>query len=156
MILATRVDYRLLHGQVAVSWTSGLGANCILIANDKVSTDSVRKSAMRLAKPQGVKLVIKNIEDSIKAINSGVTDKYKLFIVVNSIDDVYKLVQRCNQIKSVNLGLTTSREGTKNISKNINITDSEEKELKEMVSNGIEVEIRAVPDDHKVLVKSVL
>ncbi|MQS98597.1 PTS sugar transporter subunit IIB [Companilactobacillus halodurans] len=156
MILATRVDYRLLHGQVAVSWTSGLGANCILIANDKVATDSVRKSAMRLAKPQGVKLVIKNIEDSIKAINSGVTDKYRLFVVVDSIDDVYKLVQGCNQIKSVNLGLTTTREGTKNISKNINITGSEEEKLKVMVNNGIEVEIRAVPDDHKVLIKNIL
>lgn len=35
MVLMTRVDCRLLHGQTAVSWTSGLGADCILIANAK-------------------------------------------------------------------------------------------------------------------------
>lgn len=29
MVLMTRVDCRLLHGQTAVSWTSGLGADCI-------------------------------------------------------------------------------------------------------------------------------
>ena len=44
MILMTRVDCRLLHGQVAVSWTSGLGADCILIANDEVVTDDLRKT----------------------------------------------------------------------------------------------------------------
>ena len=65
MILMTRVDCRLLHGQTAVSWTSGLGADCILIANDAVITDELRKTTMKLAKPAGTKLVIKNMEDSI-------------------------------------------------------------------------------------------
>ena len=87
MVLMTRVDCRLLHGQTAVSWTSGLGADCILIANDSVATDDLRKTTMKLAKPAGAKLVIKNIEDSITALKSGVTDKYKLFIVVESIED---------------------------------------------------------------------
>ena len=82
MILLTRVDFRLLHGQVAVSWTSGLGADCILIANDQAANDKLRKTTMKLAKPSGVKLVIKSIEDAVQALNSGVTDKYKLFIVV--------------------------------------------------------------------------
>ncbi|MBA1434131.1 PTS sugar transporter subunit IIB, partial [Bombilactobacillus bombi] len=68
MILKTRIDCRLLHGQVAVSWTSGIGANCILIANDKVVNDHLLKTTMRMAKPQGCKLVIKNINDSIKPI----------------------------------------------------------------------------------------
>lgn len=60
MILMTRVDCRLLHGQTAVSWTSGLGADCILIANDAVVKDDLRKTTMKLAKPSGTKLVIKN------------------------------------------------------------------------------------------------
>ena len=34
MIKMLRVDHRLLHGQVAFSWTGYLGVNCILIAND--------------------------------------------------------------------------------------------------------------------------
>ncbi|HBM5487354.1 TPA: PTS sugar transporter subunit IIB, partial [Enterococcus faecium] len=76
MIILTRVDHRLLHGQVAFSWTQSLGADCILIANDDVPNNEVRKTTIKLAKPQGVKLVIKNIADSIAALQSGVTDKY--------------------------------------------------------------------------------
>jgi len=47
--------------------------------------DELRKTTIKLAKPPEVKLVIKNIADSIEAIKSGVTDKYKLFIVVESV-----------------------------------------------------------------------
>lgn len=90
MIVLTRVDHRLLHGQVAFSWTQTIGADCILIANDDVPTNEIRKTTIKLAKPQGVKLVIKSIDDSIAALKSGVTDKYKLFIVVESIEDAYK------------------------------------------------------------------
>ena len=78
MIKLLRVDHRLLHGQVAMAWTQSLDSDCILIANDAVVNDNIRKTTMKLAKPNGVKLVMKNIEDSIAALNAGVTDKYKL------------------------------------------------------------------------------
>ena len=93
MIKKLRVDHRLLHGQVAFSWTSALNADCILIACDAVVSDELRKTTMKTAKPNGVKLVIKSISDSVKALNSGVTDKYKLFIVVESIADAATLIQ---------------------------------------------------------------
>ena len=81
MIKLLRVDYRLVHGQVAISWSRHIGADCILVANDEVAKDEMRQSMLRLSKPQGMKLVIKSIEDSVKSIKSGVTDKYKMFIV---------------------------------------------------------------------------
>ena len=149
MVLMTRVDCRLLHGQTAVSWTSGLGADCILIANDSVATDDLRKTTMKLAKPAGAKLVIKNIEDSITALKSGVTDKYKLFIV-ESIEDAAKLALAVPAVDKVNLGLVKAKEGTRNISKSINVLPKEEALIREMADAGIEVEIRQVPNDKKI------
>jgi len=77
MIKMMRVDHRLLHGQVAFSWTSALSADCILIADDETASNELKKSAMKLAKPNGVKLVIKNVDEAIKSLKKGVTDKYK-------------------------------------------------------------------------------
>lgn len=37
MIKLLRVDYRLVHGQVAISWSRHIGADCILVANDEVA-----------------------------------------------------------------------------------------------------------------------
>lgn len=156
MIKLLRVDHRLLHGQVAFSWTQELGADCILIANDDVPVNELRKTTIKLAKPQGVKLVIKNIADSIAALQSHVTDKYKLFIVVESVVDAEKLVSACPEIQQVNLGGIKAREGARNISKAVNLLPEEETLVKKMIQKGVEVEIRQVPKDKKIYAKDVL
>lgn len=155
MIKLLRVDHRLLHGQVAFSWKSHVDADCILIANDGVMKDDLRKTSIKLAKPSGTKLVIKNIEDSIAAINSGVTDKYRLLIVVESIKDASELVKKCG-IKHLNLGGTKATTQTKNISKAVNVTEEETAILKELVADGVNVEIQMVPNDTPVKVEKVL
>ena len=145
-----------MHGQVAFSWTQSIGADCILIANDDVPNNEIRKTTSKLAKPQGVKLLIKSIEDSIAALQSGVTDKYKLFIVVESVKDAYQLAKACPQIKQINLGGIKSKEGTRSLGKAVNVLPEEEKLLEQMIADGIEVEIRQVPADKKIAAKEVL
>lgn len=83
-----------------------------LIANDAVVNDNIRKTTMKLAKPNGVKLVMKNIEDSIAALNAGVTDKYKLFIVVESIEDAYRLVLKDVQEYALSILVVVSQRKT--------------------------------------------
>ncbi len=151
MITFLRVDHRLLHGQVAFSWTQYVGTDCILIANDDVPNDELRKTTIKLAKPPSVKLVIKNIQDSIEAIKSGVTDKYQLFIVVESVDDAWRILREVPEIKSINLGGIKAKEGSKNISKAINLLPDEIEKLQALVQSGVEVEIRLVPNDRKQL-----
>ena len=58
MITLLRVDHRLLHGQVAFSWTQYVGADCILIANDSVPEDELRKTTIKLAKEGANKFLI--------------------------------------------------------------------------------------------------
>ena len=151
MITLLRVDHRLLHGQVAFSWTQYVSADCILIANDSVPEDELRKTTIKLAKPSSVKLVIKNINDAIEAIKSGVTDKYNLFIVVESVNDAWRIASAVEEIKSINLGGIKAKEGSKNISKAINLLPEEIEQLQQLVGKGVEVEIRQVPNDRKQL-----
>ena len=151
MITLLRVDHRLLHGQVAFSWTQYVGADCILIANDNVPEDELRKTTIKLAKPPSVKLVIKNINDAIESIKSGVTDKYHLFIVVESVNDAWRITSAVEGIKSINLGGIKAKEGSKNISKAINLLPEEIEQLQQLVGKGVEVEIRQVPNDRKQL-----
>ena len=136
MITLLRVDHRLLHGQVAFSWTQYVGADCILIANDNVPDDELRKTTIKLAKPPSVKLVIKNINDSIESIKSGVTDKYNLFIVVESVNDAWRIASAVEEIKSINLGGIKAKEGSKNISKAINLLPEEIEQLQQLVGKA--------------------
>lgn len=149
MIVLCRVDHRLLHGQVAFTWTQSVGSNCILIANDAVAKDDLRMTALRVSKPNGVKFVIKSVDDSLKALNSGVTDKYKLMILCESIKDAARLVEGYDKIKSINLGGIKNEAGKKQISKAISVNEEEVEILKELNDKGIELEVRMIPDDSK-------
>lgn len=151
MIKCLRVDHRLLHGQVAVAWFNHLGANTILIANDDVAQNEARKNVMRLGKPANAKLVMKGIDASIAAINSGITDKYDMFVVTESIEDAYKLIQGTQKIKSLNLGGTKPGANKTSISKAVSITEEERDLLDKLLAVGIEVEIRQVPSERKIL-----
>lgn len=147
MIKAVRVDHRLLHGQVAFSWTKILGTDCILIANDSVAKDSLRMSALRMAKPDGVKLVIKSIEDAVIALQSGVTDKYHLFIIVETIEDAYRLTEKLDFIKEINLGGTKSTDERKQISKAVFVSEQDCEYIRKMNDRGIYLNVQMVPDD---------
>ena len=114
------------------------------------------KYGIKLAKPANTKLVIKNMDASVEALVSGVTDKYKLFIVVESIADVYKLCKETGMIDKITLGGVKSREGTRQISKAVFTTPKEEELLKELITDGVTVEIRQVPSDSVIYAKDVL
>ncbi len=153
MICNVRVDHRLLHGQVVFTWIRSLGADCTLLACDDAATNEVRKTMLKLTNPVGNKLVIKTVEDSIKAINSGVTDKYKLFIVVESIEDAEKLTLGCDRIKGVTLGGTKPRpDADKTMNRVIFCTDEDLESLQNMVEYGIDLVSQQVPSDPKVIV----
>ena len=156
MIRFVRVDHRLLHGQVAFAWTKSLGTDCILIASDKVVKDEIHSSALRLSKPSGVKLVIKSIEDSIQALNSGVTDKYKLFIIVASIRDAWRLCENVPAIQSVNLGGVKSEAGKVQIGKAVYVSEEEKDLIRDIAARGIDVEIRMGPDEPSVKALNVI
>lgn len=151
MITVTRIDHRLLHGQVAFSWIKSTGSNCILIANDAVAADKLRMSALRLAKPEGVKLVIKSVEDSIAAITSGATDKYELFVIVESIEDAYRLAQGVNGetkvIPEIDLGGVKVEEGKRQISKAVFVSDAECDRIRELEAADVHVYVQMLPDE---------
>lgn len=147
MIKNVRVDHRLVHGQVAFAWTKALGSDCILVAGDKIARDELRMAALRMAKPAGVKLVIKNVEDSAAALNSGVTDKYNLFVVTESIEDVYRLSKLTPAIRAVTLGGVKLTDDRRQISKAVSVSEEECGMIREMADNGVKLEIRMVPDE---------
>lgn len=155
MIKMIRVDYRLLHGQVAVSWTSMLGADCLLLVSDTVLDDPLRLSSLKLAKPEGAKVVIKNLKDSIEALKSGITDKYKLFIVCENIQ-LAKQIAEAMDVKEINLGNTPYREDARQASKSIFLDAQDEEDVRQMVSNGMDIFIQMVPSERKINAQSIL
>ena len=149
MVKLLRVDRRLIHGQIAFSWTAYLNVDCILVANDDAANDDIRMTTLRLAKPKNTKLIIKSIDDSIAAFRSGKTDKYKIMIVVENVDDAYRLAKEISDIQDINLGNVKAREDSKPYrgDRSVNLTKEDKIKLNELLDLGKNVEIRMVPND---------
>ena len=47
-IVLSRIDERLIHGQVGVQWVGFAGANLVLVANDEVAEDPVQQNLMEM------------------------------------------------------------------------------------------------------------
>ena len=94
---------------------------------------------------------------AITALNSGVTDKYKLFIVVESIEDAHRLAVSCRNIREINLGgLKPREEAVKKLYKTIPVSAQDEVLLRELIEAGTRIEIRQVPGDAKIEVKEII
>ena len=144
MVKMLRVDRRLIHGQIAFSWTAYLNVDCILVANDDAAGDDIRMTTLRLAKPKNTKLIIKSIDDK-----SGKTDKYKIMIVVENVDDAYRLAKEVDDIQVINLGNVKARDDSKPYKgdQSVNLTKEDQIRLNELMTLGKSVEIRMVPND---------
>ena len=152
MIRVVRVDHRLVHGQVIYSWVGGFDIDTIFVVNDDIPNNEIRKNSIRLAKPAGVKLVMKSVEEAISLINSGATDKYKILIVLESIYDAHKLIKGTEKrIQSLNLGGTKRAEGSEQYFNQIYLSKEDVELLDELLELGIEVEARMVPKEEKKL-----
>ncbi|GAB0959211.1 hypothetical protein BT08F34_42010 [Escherichia coli] len=52
-ILLTRIDNRLVHGQVGVTWTSTIGANLLVVVDDVVANDDIQQKLMGITAETG-------------------------------------------------------------------------------------------------------
>jgi len=156
MIKLIRIDDRLVHGQVAFTWVPSLGIDCLIVANDKIAKDDFQKMTLGLAKPAGVKFLIKSVADTIVFLNDEKSKPAKILALINSVKDAATLAMGVSEISSINLGGIRARENAKLISKAVAVTDEDVVLLKELLQKGIELEIRQVPTDEKQKVGSLI
>ncbi|MDO4596168.1 MAG: PTS N-acetylgalactosamine transporter subunit IIB [Coriobacteriaceae bacterium] len=143
-ILLTRIDNRLIHGQVATQWNSTLGSNLILVANDEVSTNAMRQNLMKMAAPAGVATRFFSLAKTIEIIGKA-SPKQKIFIVAETPQDVLALVKGGVPIKKVNIGNMHMSEGKRQVATSVAVDDSDVAAFKELQDLGVELEIQRVP-----------
>ena len=143
-ILLTRIDNRLIHGQVATQWNSTVGSNLILVANDKVARDKMRQGLMDMAAPSGVATRYFTIEKTIEIIHKA-ADRQKIFIICEDPEDVLKLVEGGVPIKKVNIGNMHMSEGKRQVATSVAVDEADVTAFKKLQEKGIELEIRRVP-----------
>lgn len=147
-IILTRIDNRLIHGQVATQWTSSIGANLILVANDEVADDKLRQRLMDMAAPQSATTRYFTIQKTIDIIHKA-SDKQKIFIICETPQDVLKLVEGGVPIEKVNIGNMHMSKGKEQVVGSVAVDQDDVDSFKKLQDKGVELEIRRVPSEGK-------
>ena len=145
-ILLTRIDNRLIHGQVGVTWVNHLGANLIVVANDNVSEDEVQQNLMDMVLPDVIQARYFSIEKTIDVIHKA-SPRQKIFLVVKDVQDVLKLKQGGVPIDHLNIGNMHYEEGKKQISSTVSVNSQDKEDFKALDKLGVKLDLRRVPSE---------
>jgi PTS system mannose-specific IIB component len=145
-IVLTRIDDRLLHGQVVVSWIPSLKINEVLIVDDEYAKDDFMSSLIKESSPNNITVNVMSVEKSAEYLNLD-DNKNNLLILSRNVENIYKLIELNVKVSTVNVGGLGYSEGRKKIINSIHMSDSELEILKKIELKGISVEIQMLPSD---------
>lgn len=160
-ITALRVDDRLIHGQVAMTWTKQLAVQGIVGANDEAANDNTQKMALKMAVPGGIKSLIKPVDEAIRILNNPKASRMRILVLTRTVKDALKIRQSVGEIGFLNVGNTGRFDGIDVSEKlvltpTIMLTKAEQQALKELVALDPKACMQQVPNDEQKLVKDIL
>ena len=155
MIKLVRLDYRLLHGQVCFTWVQHVSAHRVIIVDDASATDDLKKSALKLAKPQGVRLNVFTCEQimakmpKVKALNENI------IIIFGSVHDLATFAQAYPEIGEVNYGATANRAGATQLDQSVFLLPSELEDTRATLGAGAKIYSQQPPSHTRTDVTSI-
>ncbi|EEV62624.1 PTS system protein [Enterococcus faecium Com15] len=146
-IVNVRIDERLIHGQVAGIWAPSLHTQRIIVINDEAAADTLQKSSLRMAAPTSMRLSVLSVESAAKNIRSGKYGKQRLFLVFKNPTDVLRYLKAGGKLTHVNVGNMSYKEGSKDITKSIQVLEEEIDVFESIAAMDINVTAQLVPND---------
>ncbi len=151
-----RIDDRLIHGQVATVWTKASRINRILVVNDAVSKDALRKALLSQAAPPGVRVNVLPVSKMIAIWNDPIFNSFKAMLLFTNPHDVKTVVEGGVKISSVNIGSMSFSEGKKMITNAIAVDQHDADAFHFLADRGITLEIRKVVADSRINLLPIL
>lgn len=155
-IVLTRIDDRLIHGQVMTSWLNYTSANKIMVIDDQTAADPFMKTVLKNAVPGNVGLGVFSIERAAIRLKKGFAVGDKVIILVKYPKTILELIEKGISFEKLNIGGMGAASGREKFYKNISATEEEKEILKKIIESGCKVEIQIIAEDATVDVSKLL
>lgn len=148
-IVLTRIDNRLIHGQIIGQWTTTIGANLILVADDLVVNQDLERNLMQMAvEAMGLQVRFFTVAKTIEIIHKATPNQH-IFIICRTPNEVVRLIKGGVPISKVNIGNMHVSQGKRSIGKKVYVDDEDVKDLDYIKSKVEDVFIQDTPSNSK-------
>ena len=152
-----RIDSRLLHGQVATSWTKSTSPTRIIVVSDAVSRDELRKSLIQQAAPPGVKAHVVPVEQMIKLSKD---DKHfggqRALLLFENPQDALRAIEGGVPLETLNVGSMAHTLGKVQPNKVLAFDQNDIDTFAKLKQLGVSFDVRKVPTDSKANMDEII
>lgn len=145
-----RVDDRLIHGQVVAVWLRAVGAQRIVIVDDRTARDEFLRDLVVLAAPQGVAVEVHDVASGIARVTELAATSEEVFVLLRSPVGALQLRKAGVPFDVLNVGGIGSGPGRRPLYRNISASEEERAAMRELEGMGTRVELRIVADDRPI------
>ncbi len=155
-IVLARIDDRLIHGQVATVWSKVTNCQRIIVCDNEVAKDTIRATLLKQVAPAGIKSHVVDLDKAVRVYNNPKYENDRCLLLFTNPASVLYMVEHGVDIKSVNIGGMSFHEGKHQITGAVSVDDADIEAFKKLNEKGIELEIRKVDTDKKVMLMADL
>ncbi|KDA93267.1 PTS mannose transporter subunit IIAB [Pantoea agglomerans] len=146
----TRIDDRLIHGQVATRWTKETNVQRIIVVSDEVAKDHVRKTLLTQVAPPGVTAHVVDVDKMVRVWNNPKYGQDRVMLLFTNPTDVLRVVEQGVDIKTVNIGGMAFRQGKTQVNNAVSVDEKDIAAFRKLNERNIELEVRKVSSDQKL------
>ncbi|WP_055666002.1 PTS system mannose/fructose/N-acetylgalactosamine-transporter subunit IIB [Desnuesiella massiliensis] len=142
----TRVDFRLIHGQVITRWLTQCHINEIVTVDTALSNDDFMQDVFKMAAPKGVKIRIVSVEGAVKAQQNNEFENSRVMILFKSVQELDNAVRAGLKLEEVQIGGLGGGPGRKAVNNAITLDRKDADTLLALESMGINIYFQTTPD----------
>lgn len=148
-IQLARVDDRLIHGQVTTVWSKRTNVSRIIVVDDLVSKDVIRKSLLEQAAPPGIMVHVLPVDRFLKIYGNPKYAEDKVLVLFQNVFTALEVIKEGVKITELNIGGVSFNSDRTKINNHTALTEDEANVLKEIVNMNIGLDSRCVATDNK-------
>ncbi|PLK58371.1 PTS mannose transporter subunit IIAB [Candidatus Palibaumannia cicadellinicola] len=147
MIILARIDDRLIHGQVVTRWTRENNIKRIIVVNDEVAADTMRKTLLTQVTPPGVTAHVVDVAKAIRVYDNPKYANDRVMLLFTNPTDVLRIVEGGVSLTTINIGGMAFCHGKTQINHAISVDKTDITAFQKLHECGIKLEVRQVPSD---------
>lgn len=142
-----RIDDRLIHGQVVMAWSKTVAVNRMVVIDDQVAVDAIRKILLATVAPPGIKVSVFTAEEGIEALQKKKFGNEKLLLLFTNPMTILTLLENGIPINKVNIGGMSFSPGKTQLIQAVSVDEKDRYAFKKLHEQGVELTIQILPND---------